>query len=352
MAGEDSMISIAPDAMREYTAAIFVAAGAPEAVADGMAKSLVLSNLSGHDSHGVIRITQYVREIREGELDPKLEPSIIKEGPSWAQVDGQYGFGHEAARFSMGLAIDKARAGGVGVVSAIRCNHIGRLGEWVEQAAAAGLFGMASVGLGQPSSLMVAPYGGAGRALSTNPIAMGAPRQEGPPLILDFATSVSAEGKVRVARDKGAQLPPGTILDKDGNPSTDPNDLYAGGALQPVGGHKGYALAFFVDVLCLALGGADEPENHGPTGDQSGSFFMAIDPRVFRPDGGFTRSIERLCQRVQSVPAAPGFAEVLLPGDPEHRTRRARAAAIELPPATWQAIAADAEKLGVEPPNV
>jgi LDH2 family malate/lactate/ureidoglycolate dehydrogenase len=300
----------------------------------------------------VIRITQYVREIREGELDPKVEPAVLKDAPSWALVDGKYGFGHEASRFSMALAIEKARAGGVGVVSAIRCNHIGRLGEWVEQAAEAGMFGLASVGLGQPSSQMVAPYGGAGRALSTNPVAMAAPRAEAPPLILDFATSVSAEGKVRVARDKGVQLPPGVILDKNGNPSTDPNDLYAGGALQPVGGHKGYALGFFVDVLCLALSGADEPENYGPTGDNSGSFFLAIDPLAFRPDGGFTRSIERLCQRVTSVPPAPGFAEILLPGDPEHRSRQARARAVELPPATWQAIAADAAKLGVATPAV
>lgn len=348
----DDVVRISPEALRSYTAAIFQAGGASEAVAERMAHSLVLSNLSGHDSHGVIRITQYMREIRERELDPRAEPRTLKEGPSWALTDGCFGWGHEIARYSMGRAIEKARASGVGVVSAIRCNHIGRLGEWSEQAAAAGVFGMCSVALAQASSMLVTPYGGAGRALSTNPISMAAPRAQGEPLLLDWATSISPEGKVRVARDKGAQLPPGVLVDKQGNPSTDPNDLYAGGALLPLGLHKGYTLSVFVDILCLAFGGADELENYGPTGDNSGSFYLAIDPTVFRPLEGFTGSVERIAERVTSVPPAPGFERVLLPGEPEQRTRRERAAAIELPAATWNAIGADAASVGVAAPSL
>jgi LDH2 family malate/lactate/ureidoglycolate dehydrogenase len=142
------------------------------------------------------------------------------------------------------------------------------------------------------------------------------------------------------------------IVDKDGKPSTDPNDLYAGGALLPVGGHKGYALAMMVEILGMALGGADEPEMHGPSGKNSGSTFLAIDPTVFRPFEAYTRSVERLVKRVTSVPPAPGFDAVLLPGDPEHRTRAERARSISLPPATWQAIAAEAKSLGVPVPDV
>jgi LDH2 family malate/lactate/ureidoglycolate dehydrogenase len=346
------MITIAPAEMERYTAEIFAAAGAPKDVAERMGRSLVLANLSGHDSHGVIRISQYCREIRENELLPAEKPTILKEGPAWALVDGRFGWGHEAARFSMAQAVERAKQNGVAVVTAVRCNHIGRLGEWVEQAAAAGMLGMCSVGLGQASSQSVAPFGGAGRALSTNPIAMAAPRGSDDPVLLDFATSVSAEGKVRVARDKGAQLPPNTIIDRDGNPTTDPNALYAGGSLMPAAGHKGYALAVMVDVLCLALSGADAEEMHGPTGDNSGTFCLAIDPTVFRPLVDFKASVDRIAARVTGVPPAPGFSKVMLPGDPELNARRERANGIQLPIATWEAIAKDAQGLGVAVPSV
>lgn len=349
-AAEAQMISIPPSVMIDYAAAIFTAAGADGAVARRLAQSLVLANQSGHDSHGVIRISQYIREIKEGQIDPRAEPTVLREGPAWAVVDGRWGFGHEAARFSMGQAIQKARAAGVGLVSLVRCNHIGRLGEWAEQAAAAGMLGMVSVSLGHKAAQPVAPFGGAGRALSTNPIAFGAPREGQAPILLDFATSVSAEGKIRVARDKGVPVPPGCLIDKHGNPTTNPNDLYEGGALLPFGGHKGYALAVMADVLGLALSGADEPAQHSPTGYISGAFFLAINVGAIRPFDAYAASIERIAERITSVPPAPGFERVLLPGEPEFRTRAERAAAIQLPSATWEAINAAAASLGVTPP--
>ena len=344
-------IVVEPARLAEYTRAIFAAAGAPDAIAQRMAASLVEANLSGHASHGVIRIMQYLGDIREGRLDPRAEPTVLREGPAWALVDGKWAFGHEAARFAMARAVERARAAGVGLVTAVRCNHIGRIGEWVEQAAAARMIGMCCVAIGGPTASLVAPFGGAGRALSTNPIAIGAPRAGGPPLVLDFATSVSPEGKVRVARDKGVQLPPGRLIDKDGNPSTDPNALYQGGALLPVGEHKGYALSAMTAVLSMALSGADEPEMHGPGGESSGSFFLAIDPTVFRSFEGYAASLERLADRLTAVPASPGAEAVLLPGDPEHRARAERARSISLPPATWDAIASEAAALGVPVPS-
>ena len=347
-----TMIEIEPARLAEYTRAIFVAAGAPDEVARRMAGSLVDSNLAGHDSHGVIRISQYVREIRDGQLDPTARPEVLREGPSWAYVDGKWGFGHEAARFSMARAVEKAADSGVAAVAAVRCNHIGRLGEWGEQAAAARMIGIACVSMGSPGSMWVTPFGGAGRALSTDPITIGAPRAEGPALLLDFATSASPEGKVRVARDKGAALPPGVAIDKDGNPTTDPNAVYAGGALLPAAGHKGYALGFMVEVLAMALSGAFEPEMISERGASSGSFFLAIDPAVFGPFEHYAQAVERIAERMKSTPPAPGFEEVLLPGEPEHRTRAARAAAVALPSATWNAIAEDARVLGVAVPSV
>ena len=346
------MIEIEPTRLADYTRAIFAAAGAPDEVAERMARSLVDSNLAGHDSHGVIRISQYIREIREGQLDPKARPEVLRRGPAWALVDGKWGFGHEAARFAMAQAIEIAREAGVAAVSAVRCNHIGRLGEWGEQAAAARMIGFGCVSMGNPGNFWVTPWGGAGRALSTDPITIGAPRADAPSLLLDFATSSSPEGKVRVARDKGAALPPGVAVDKDGNPTTDPNDVYAGGALLPAAAHKGYALGFMVEVLSMAVTGAFEPENVSGTGASSGSFFMAIDPAVFGSFETYARGVERISERMKSVATAPGFDEVLLPGEPEHRTRAARAKAVSLPEATWEAIGADARSLGLDVPAV
>lgn len=346
------MVEIEPERLRDYTRRIFVAAGASDEVAERMARSLVDSNLAGHDSHGVIRISQYMREIREGQLDPKARPEVVRRGPAWALVDGKWGFGHETARFAMARAVELAREAGVAAVSAVCCNHIGRLGEWGEQAAAAGMIGFACVSMGNPGNFWVAPWGGAGRALSTDPITIGAPRADAPSLLLDFATSASPEGKVRVARDKGAPLPAGVLVDKDGNPSTDPNDLYSGGALLPAAMHKGYALGFMVEILGMAVTGAFEPRYASPQGATSGSFFLAIDPSVFHSFDVYARAVERISERMKSVPTAPGFEEVLLPGEPEQRTRATRSKAVSLPPATWNAIAEDARSVGVEVPGV
>ena len=343
-------VVLTPGALLEYGRAIFVGAGAPDPVARRVAASLVLSNQSGHDSHGAIRIPQYVRDIKTGQLDPRAAPAVTRSGPAWALVDGHWTFGHETARFAMGQAIERARTTGVALASTIRTNHIGRLGEWAEQAAAARMIGIAGVAFSHEAALLVAPYGGAGRALSTNPMAIGVPRGDGHPLVLDFATSIVPEGKVRVAKEKSARLPAGTLLDRDGLPTTDPNALYAGGVLLPFALHKGYALSFMIDALSIALGGADEPEARGRAGFESGGFFLAIEPTTFGPFERYAAAVERLAGRVRSVPSAPGFTEVLLPGDPEHRARADRAHAISLPLATWATITEAGESVGVPAP--
>ncbi|PYM61849.1 MAG: dehydrogenase [Candidatus Rokuibacteriota bacterium] len=340
-----------PAALRDYTQAIFVAAGVSAAVASRLAASLVLSNQSGHDSHGIIRIPQYIRDIERGQLDPRTEPIVRRSGPAWALVDGQWALGHETARFAMGEAVERARTTGVAFVSTMRTNHIGRLGEWAEQAAHARMIGMCGGAFTHPAALLVAPHQGAGRALSTNPMAIGLPRASSPPLVLDFATSITPEGKVRVAKEKGAALPPGSLLDRDGQPATDPNTLYAGGMLLPFALHKGYALSFMVDALSVALSGADEPDARGPGGFESGAFFLAIDPATFGSFGRWSAALDRLAHRVRSVPPAPGFTEVLLPGDPEHRARVERADAIAVPPTTWATIVEAGRSVGVGPPT-
>lgn len=329
---------------------IFRACGTPSRVAEAVARSLVDSNLAGHDSHGVIRIMQYVAGIRQGHYLVDAEPRVVSETPATAVVDGEWAFGQETAHFSMELAVRKARETKVAAVSAIRCNHIGRLGEWTELAAAQEMVGLCTVTL-LGFGIGVAPYGGASRVLATNPISVGFPRGEGrPPLILDYATAAVAEGKVRVARDKGAQLPPGCILDSRGLPSTEPRDFYSGGMLLPFGGHKGYALSLVVELLSAALGGADLALDKD--GRASGSFYLAIDPTAHRTFEEFVTSVEQTGERVVAVPPAPGFEEVLLPGDPEQRSRAERLAhGVPLPEATWKAVISLARELGVETPE-
>ncbi|MFN8526922.1 MAG: Ldh family oxidoreductase [Chloroflexota bacterium] len=345
-------LDVSADVLRAYTRDIFAAAGTPADVAERLAGSLVNANQSGHDSHGVIRIPQYISSIRDGAVVADARPTVTMDGPSFVIVDGNWGFGQETARYAMNQAVERAKKNGVGMAATLKTNHIGRLGEWAELAASQGTVGMVTVAIAGSRGISVAPFGGAGRALSTNPIAIGVPRGDQPPMLLDFATSIVAEGKVRFARDKGVDLPPGCVRDKDGNPTVDPKDFYDGGTLQPFGGHKGYALAMMVEVLSIAFSGADGPDASTKTGMYSGSWFLAMDPSKTRPDGGFVESVERLTSRVLAVKPAPGFDRVMLPGEPEIATRAARAKAVSVPAATWRDIGAEAEKLGVATPKV
>ena len=326
---------------------IFVAAGTPDDLAQQVAHSLVEANLAGHDSHGVLRVASYLDFIRQGRIQPASRPETVQEGPATALVDGRWGFGQVTARYAMALAVEKARAAGVAAVAAVRCNHIGRLGEWTEMAAAGGVVGFCCVAIGGGPTA-AAPYGGARRAFGTNPLSFGIPVDHTPAVVSDFATTVVAEGKLRYAREKGVPLPEGWILDKEGRPSRDPADFYAGGTILPFGGHKGYALALVVELLSLALTGADAAPQ--PDGWHSGALFLCLNPAAFRSIEAYDRGVTAILQRVKAVPPAPGFEEVLLPGEPERRTRAERSRdGIPLPDATWETLRQCAAELGVAP---
>jgi LDH2 family malate/lactate/ureidoglycolate dehydrogenase len=339
------MLTITADRLRAVTSRIFEAAGTPPDLAAQMADVLVESNLVGHDSHGVIRIPAYLEQIRRGTLIPSARPEVISETPGSALVDGKYGFGHIAAAFATEVAVRKAKEAKAVVVAIVRCNHIGRLGEWAERAAARDVIAIVVVG-GSGGPGLAAPYGGAARALGTNPISIGIPGGTMPDLLVDFATTAIAEGKVQVARAKGEPLPPGCILDKDGNPSTNPEDLYAGGMLLPFGGHKGYGLAMVVEML----GGALAPGViYNGDGRRGGAVIIAVDATTFCTLADYESSADFTLRRIKAVPPARGFSEVLLPGEPERRSREQRLRnGIPVPEATWEAITAAARGLGVE----
>ncbi|MGH2370532.1 MAG: Ldh family oxidoreductase, partial [Chloroflexota bacterium] len=259
------VLLVAPGSLEEMARRIFVAAGTPEDLAAHVARHLVKANLSGHDSHGVIRIPSYLRSIEQGRLVADARPAVVRDWPATAVVDGKRGFGQVAASFALEVAIGKAATAGVGAASIRHCNHIGRLGDYSETAAERGFIALVTYGSAGPNSGHSAPFGGAARHLGTNPWSVGIPGKESAPVVVDFATTMVAEGKIQVARAKHAPLPPGCIVDKDGKPSTNAEDFYAGGMILPAGGHKGYGLSLVAALLGAGLT-AERPASEGRGG--------------------------------------------------------------------------------------
>lgn len=342
--GGDNLLLITADRLRSVSQRIFASVGAPEDIAAHVAGSLVESNLAGHDSHGVIRVPAYVDAIRRGLVQPAARPSIISETETTALVAGNWAFGQVAATYATEIAIAKARECHVAAVGVVQCPHIGRLGEYAELAARANLIAMVTVGGFTGGA--AAPFGGAGRVMPTNPFAFGVPAERHEPMLVDFATTMVAEGKLQMLRAKHEPAPAGWLLDKHGNPTTNVEDFYAGGMLLPFGGHKGYGLGMVAEVLSGALPGVDE-YREGRGG--SGTFILIIDPAIFRPFAAFAGSVDAFFDKVKAVPAAPGFSEVLVPGEPEHRSKERRLAeGIPVPEETWSKIAALTTELSLQ----
>jgi len=296
---------------------VFVAVGCPEPVARRVGDALVDANLVGHDSHGVIRIPQYVAAVRDGEVVPSAEPTVIRDTDAAALVDGQWGFGQVTAERATRLAIEKAKALGLGMAGAVRCNHIGRVGEYSEMAAQSGVVAFVTTGGFGGRGGRAAPFGGREGVLGTNPLSFGFPGRDGTAMLVDFATTAVAAGKIAVARAKGEPLPAGSILDKDGNPTNNAEDFYAGGVQLPFGGHKGYALQLVVELLGRVLTGADdyaEGNRGGPVYGHAGAVVLAIDAGVFRDADKVVEATEATLDRIRAVPPAPGFDRVMIPG--------------------------------------
>ncbi len=351
------MPSVPAAALTDYIARIFAATGSPADEAQRVAEHLVGANLRGHDSHGVIRTPGYVTLASTGVLKPGAASSIVRESASTALLDGGWNYGQVAAYHATNLAIAKARETGIGWVSACNSGHIGRVGAYGEQIVAAGM--IAFGGVNSPGTRLTAAFGGAHRRLGTSPIMIAMP---GPtpdePFVLDMATSVIAEGKVRVAVNKGAQLKPNLIIDGDGHPTTEPRDFYGTGtnakqgALLPVGGetggHKGFALNMAMEALSGILSGAGTSVE-GQRGS-NGVFMMALDPTRFVEAGVFVSMMAALVGFVKEPPYAPGVDEVLTAGEPERRNLADRLAnGVPLDDETWKQIGDAAASVGAAP---
>lgn len=354
------------DRLRAFVRQVALAMGAEQDIADELASHLVKANLSGHDSHGVLRLPAYVGQADAGGLVPNARPTVVRELGGTAVMDAHFGFGQYSTVVALDWAMERARTQGIAAVAVRHATHIGRLGEYTEQASAAGMIAIVTIGTAAPGSGGVVPFGGARRFLGTNPWSFGVPADGPTNMVYDAATSTVAEGKLRVARSKHATLAPGLIVNKDGNPSTDPLDFYNGGALLPVGGdlagHKGYGFSM-ASALIAGLAMVDDdrpvmpvPSAHPDTGFARGAlggvFVIAMDPAAFGDPAEYRRLTGETLAAVRQTPPAPGKEEVLVPGEPEIRSRAARAReGIPLPDAIWQDLAQIAARFGVPMPD-
>ncbi len=346
------MITKTMDELHTLVKRVLLAAGADEGNAEETAHHLALSNLSGVDTHGIWHIPIYVAAIQANELLPAAKPAILQETATSALVTGSWTFGHVAAKYAMELAIGKARAENAAVVGIVQTYHIGRLGTYVEMAAAEKMIGMVwGGGYGQVAPL-AAPYGGKTRTLHTNPISIGLPAGGESTMMFDWATTALSGVKVENAYRRGEQLPPDSIVDKDGNPSTDPGDFYAGGSYLPFGGHKGYTLMMAAEFLGRIFTGADSYVEAGRGGTifpHQGVTMMAIRADLFQPFADYAERADEMERRVRAVPPAPGFDGVLAPGDMEARAReQRRREGIPIAEDVWQAFVETAASVGVE----
>lgn len=276
-----------------------------------VAKSLIESNLAGHDSHGLQMLPHYLRRIQKGIIKPGAPISVEKETSISALVNGNWNFGQLVAEVVTKTAVTKAETSGLSMVGSYNCNHVGRLGHYCEPIAEKGMIAIMMVNA--PPS--VAPWGGIERRLGTNPICIAAPRKEARPILLDMSTAVVANGKVSQLVGTGERIPEGWAIDSKGKNTTKPEDFEAGGAMLPLGKYKGYGLGLAIDLLCAAFTGSDgagmqiEGEN--------GVLMICMKSDLFVPSESFSSTVENTIRFVQSSQLQKGFNEILLPGQPE-----------------------------------
>lgn len=315
--------------LREIAIDSFEQLGIPTEDAEVVADHLIEASLSGIDSHGVLRIPQYAECIRQGRIVPDSKIEITQDTPSSALVNGNNGFGQIVAKKAMDLAVNKAKEFAISAVSVRNCSHTGRLGSYTVEATREDMIGVMMVNAGGCGQ-QVAPFGGISRRLSTNPFSIAVPTGGEIPIVLDMATSMAPEGKLRDLHNKGEELPEGWIVDSDGNPSTSTADFYdfPYGALLPFGGvsgHKGFGLSLIVDILAGGLSSAGCCGPNRPLDPRTdGVFICVIDIQKFTPLTTFYQQVRQLVEHVKSSPTAPGFDRIFVSGEPEALMREKR----------------------------
>lgn len=346
------MPTVAAEALTDFARRLFTATGVPAADATTVAASLVGANLCGHDSHGVMRVPQYLGFLRDGIYKATAELTILNETPAVLAADAGWGLGQVQAHRLMRTLVPKAKAIGVAAGSLRNCGHTGRLGEYAELAAEYGLAFFGTVN-SHGAGRRVAPPGGTQGRISTNPICLGVPTS-GAPVVLDFGTSVAAEGKVRVHHQSGTPAPADWLLDHAGRPTTDPGVLYADprGSIQPFGGpqaYKGFGLGLLLDLLAGGLSGGPCSNPAAPmAGVGNTLLFTLFDPAAFGGTDHLLQQADELTAYVRGCPMADPAKPITLPGDPERTVRAVRERdGIPIPDGTWALLTQAAGELGV-----
>ena len=356
------MVTIKVENLIDFVADVFAHADSSAEEARRIATYLTTANLTGHDSHGVIRVPVYIRWKKMGSIVPNQTAEVVVDTPSLVVVDGKFGCGQTVTPQAVRLGIEKCKKAGVTALALRNSAHLGRVGDWAEMAAAEGLVSIHFVTAA--GSLLVAPYGGVEKRLSTAPYCVGIPREGQDPIVLDFATSIVAEGKVLVASRGGKKLPKGALIDSDGTLSEDPAVLYGPyepdgprdhtkgtGAIRAFGDHKGSGLAFICELLGGALTGTGATSADRRFANGMLAFY--IDPKVVDPAHFFDGEVTRYTDFIRATKPVAGVDKVLVPGDTERATRAERTKnGVPLPDDTWAAIVNTAREVGVSEASI
>ena len=316
---------------RKQLELILRAWGMAEETAASTAEIMSWADLHGIDTHGISMVPPYDERRRAGRIDMRAQPTVARETPVSALIDGGGGLGHANARRAMELAIDKAKSTGIGVAAVRNSAHFGACGFYALMAVEAGLIGMVTT---SASGIQVSPTFGAQARLGTDPIAFAAPGKPGEPFLLDMATTTVAAGKIRNKANENLPTPPGWLVTSEGKPSTDPREVSKGGFMTPLGGtpegssHKGYGLSAMVNILSAALSGASmitDPQHTTRPGTMGiGHFLLALDPGLFRDAADFRADVAAFCDTLRATKPADPDRPVLVAGDPERRTAERR----------------------------
>jgi len=345
------MITVLTEPMKALMTSFFMLAGCSQDEAREIGDHLVEANLAGHDSHGVIRASSYLDWMRKGHVFPGRELKILIDTETITVADAQLGFGQWMGRQAIAIGVEKCREHGVAVVALRNSAHLGRIGTWAEKAAAEGIISLHFVnttGLG----MFVVPAGGRDARLSVNPICIGIPVEGRAPILLDIAAAAAAEGKLKVARNKGIPVPENTIVDAEGNPTTNANDFYgptAGrpvGAILPFGGHKGYGLGLIAEILAGALTGSGCSAS-GKTQLEQGMLSIYIEPLRLGEPGPLQDEIRRYIDFVKTSRPVDRTGEVLIPGEIEERNRAQRRMEFQIDDITWTQVVEAARFVGL-----
>ena len=351
MADEKKMTKVSVEAIRPLCAAVFEAAKVPAEESAILAESLVAADCAGLSSHGVSRVTDYLKRLEKGLVTHKTEYSVVSETDSTALLDGGNGWGQVVSAAAVAMCIEKAKKTGCAWVNVRNSNHYGTAAQWTRRIAEAGMVGMS----GTNASPVMAPFGGLDPSLGTNPISIAVPSPTGTPINLDMATSAQARGKIMVALKNGESIPEGWAMTRDGRPTTDAQEAWDG-IILPMAGPKGSGLAMMVDILSGVVPGAnfgaDLPLMYDPDGapQRLGHFFLALNIGALTPmDEYMERMTAREAQTRDSKPR-PGFDSVCMPGDVEHsKTLAAIEGGLPVPNGVLEELKETARRYGVDP---